>query len=83
VPKYDYHCPSNGMTLEASHPMRESVETWGQLCSLMGADPGNTPADAPVERAIHGVMAITSSRGGPGPAPSGGSCGAGCACHPH
>lgn len=50
MPKYDYHCPANGRTVEAVHRMSESLATWGELCRLTGADPGDTPLASPVTR---------------------------------
>lgn len=85
MPKYDYLCPSNGQTVEVSHSMSATLETWGQVCDAAGIEPGQTPRDARVVRALGGAMAITSRRGGTdgGGEDFGGgghSCGPGC-CH--
>ena len=72
VPHYDYRCPANGRTLEVRHSMRESVSSWGELCRLAGADPGDTPARSPVERVIS-VPAVPTRPGDP--VGGGGCCG--------
>ena len=52
MPIYEYICHRNGVTAEVLHPMADRVETWGRLCELTGADPGDTPPDAPVEKLL-------------------------------
>ena len=52
MPNYDYHCPSNGRRVEVFHPMKERLRTWGELCRRAGIEPGDTPADAPVEKLV-------------------------------
>lgn len=76
MPYYEYYCVDNGSVVEVRHTMDEEIRTWGQLCDRSGADPGDTPADAPVERLMSlPVPTPTASvRGGPEP------CGPGCAC---
>lgn len=77
MPTYDYRCEANGRVLEVNHRMSEEVRTWGELCDKTGADPGDTPADAPVTRMATGGNLITgSSKGGMPPMPpcGGGGC---------
>jgi len=52
MPNYDYHCPANGRRVEVFHPIKDRLRTWGELCRRAGIDPGDTPADAPVEKLI-------------------------------
>jgi hypothetical protein len=79
MPSYEYLCGANGRTLEVRHAMAQRLETWGELSDLAGADPGETPLDAPVERLMSAPVPLTGS--GEGPADTGfGGCGAGCAC---
>ncbi len=52
MPVYEYICPANGETVQVVHGMSERVDAWGRLCQLAGADPGATPADAPVEKLL-------------------------------
>lgn len=86
MPTYEYVCPANGRTVEVLHGMSERLATWGEVCARADVEPGGTPADAPVERALGAGMVIersgTSLPDGASALPPGG-CGAGCACHPH
>lgn len=81
MPRYDYRCSNNGRTVEVSHPMNETVSTWGELCRLAGIEPGATPSGAPVERVLSVPLAISKSEGPQ--RGSGGPCGPSCGCHPH
>jgi hypothetical protein len=76
MPYYEYHCGSNGRTLEVRHAMDESVATWGELTERAGAEPGDTPTDAPVERLLSTPVPLTGS----GPDAGFQGCGSGCAC---
>lgn len=76
---YEYHCGDNGRTLEVRHGMDERVDTWGDLCALAGADPGDTPEAARVER----LMSAASVGAGLAAGPPMGGCGSGCACVPN
>jgi len=49
---YDYHCDANGETLTVSHSIKETLTTWGDLCSLANHRMGETPPFAPVRRLI-------------------------------
>lgn len=69
MPLYDYRCPANGRTLEVRHSMRESISTWGELCQLAEADPGETPQHSEVEKLV-AVPAVFAKPG----EPSGGGC---------
>ena len=78
MPYYEYHCGSNGQTLEVRHGMNERLETWGQVTAAAGADAGETPADAPVERILSAPVPLTGSGKDAGFQ----GCGSGCACAP-
>jgi hypothetical protein len=78
MPYYEYRCASNGRTLEVRHGMAERLDTWGELALRAGADLGDTPAEAPVERLMSAPVPLT---GGGGEADFQG-CGSGCACVP-
>ena len=78
MPYYEYHCASNGRTLEVRHSMSERLETWSQVAEVAGFDVGETPADAPVERLLSTPVPITGSGSDGGFE----GCGSGCACAP-
>lgn len=80
MPTYEYRCPANGKTVEVTHAMAEQVRTWGELCTRAGVDPGKTPAETPVEKAV--TLGFARS-GKSSPAGGGGACGSSCGCHPH
>lgn len=52
MPLYEYVCETNGRTVEVVHRMSERFETWGELCSGAGIEPGDTAPEAPVKRLI-------------------------------
>lgn len=61
--------------------MSESVSTWGELCERAQRDPGDTPADAPVERLIAASGSVHGGECGSGEAMGGGGCCSGaCPC---
>ena len=77
MPHYEYHCPSNGRTIEVRHGMNERLATWGEVVGRAGLAVDGTPADSLVERLMSAPIPAT--------APSNGSsssvgCGASCAC---
>lgn len=78
MPYYEYHCGTNGRTLEVRHGMSERLETWGQVVELAGDELGATPADAPVERLMSAPVPLTGSARDSGVQ----GCGQGCACAP-
>ena len=49
---YDYHCDANGETITVSHVIKETLTTWGDLCSLADHCLGQTPPQTPVRRLI-------------------------------
>ena len=55
MPVYEYYCPENDRHVEVIHGMKESLSTWGELCSMARIEPGATPADSPVERLLFPV----------------------------
>lgn len=52
MPVYEYCCEANGKSVEVVHSMRDRITTWGELCALAKVDPGDTPADTPVEKLL-------------------------------
>lgn len=66
MPLYDYHCPSNGQTIEVVHGISKRFETWGELCEYAKLELGDTPADSPVQRLVGSGsatnMAATTSK---------------------
>ena len=77
MPHYEYHCASNGRTIEVRHGMNEHLETWGELIRLTGHDLGNTSANAPVERIMSAPIPLTRANGQDFQ-----GCGSACACLP-
>ncbi len=75
MPSYDYYCPTNGRTVEVIHGMSDRLDTWGELCDKAELDPGDTAADAPVERLVAAGIPIASDQTPAGPPP--GACGNG------
>lgn len=69
MPTYDYRCDTNGRVLEVRHRMSEQLNTWGELCACVGAETGDTPAEAPVHRLATGGNIISSTSRGSGAAP--------------
>ena len=61
MPTYDYLCEANGQVVEVKHPMKDRFATWGDLCTLTGTDPGDTPLDASVKKLITGGQVVRSS----------------------
>ena len=55
MPAYDYHCETNGRTVEVSHAMTTLLQTWGELCDSADLDPGETPVDAPLRPRVLGA----------------------------
>lgn len=55
MPVYEYYCPANERTVEVIHGMTEVLRSWGELCEAANLPPGETPADAAVERLIFPV----------------------------
>ena len=70
MPKYDYYCEANRETVEVNHPMSASLNTWGELCAHAGAEPGDTPAEAPVRKLLSGSFVSTGSSSAVAPAHS-------------
>ena len=52
MPRYDYRCDENGVTIEVIHGMALQLTTWGELCELAGRDPGDTDPNTPVRKVI-------------------------------
>lgn len=79
MPTYDYRCTANGATVEVKHRMSETLTSWGQLCELAGIEPGDTPANAPVERLATGGQVVSSGslRDSAPPCVTGPCCGGG------
>jgi len=79
MPHYEYHCVTNGHTVEVRHGMSERLETWGELVRRAECDPGSTPTDTPVERIMSAPVPLTRSGG----KQDFQGCGSGCACVPN
>ena len=80
MPRYDYHCPTNGRTAEVRHAMSESVSTWGELCERADLPVGDTPPEAPVERRIGGAVPLTGRGAAARETPPSSCCGPSCGC---
>lgn len=81
MPTYDYFCEANGQTLEVKHGMKDSLNTWGELCAKLGIASGETPQDVPVKRLATGGQVVKSGslKNNVPPCMSGGGCsGGGC-----
>jgi hypothetical protein len=79
MPTYEYRCDANGRTVEVSHAMSTTLTTWGDLADAAGIEPGDTPADTPIERVIS--LANIGTSGGTAGSPPPHSCGPGCCMH--
>ena len=79
MPSYDYRCEANGRVVEVRHGMNEKLATWGEVCEKAGIDPGETAADAPVNRLITGGGIVSSAAlsNPEAPACGAGGCGGG------
>ena len=82
MPTYEYYCEANNKTVEVIHPMRDELETWGELCEVAEIEHGETPKDSPVIRQLSVLSSLipkggSDPRGGSG---GGGCCGGGCGC---
>lgn len=53
MPRYDYLCDENGVTIEVVHRISEVVSTWGEACELAGRDPGETDPGSPVRKVFN------------------------------
>jgi hypothetical protein len=69
MPSFDFFCPANGQTVEVMLKLHESLTTWGELCARKGIDPGDTPADAPIEKRFTSAVVMDKSKMGSGVAP--------------
>jgi len=78
MPYYEYHCASNGRTVEVRHRMDERLVKWSEVVEYAGVSADETPADAPVERLLSAPVPLTGSGGDAGFQ----GCGSGCACAP-
>ena len=77
---YEYHCETNGRTVEVRHGMGIRLQTWGELEEKAGLEVDGTPPDAPIERLMSaGVPMTGGSRSNPAPQ-SGPPCGSACGC---
>lgn len=77
MPYYEYHCPTNGRTIEVRHGMNDRLTTWTELVERTGADAGDTPPNSPVERLMSAPVPLTGDGGAAQP-----GCGGSCACFP-
>ena len=61
VPLYRYYCPTNDVTIDVQHGMRDVITRWDELCAAADCPLGETEGSAAVERhlfppAIHTPM---------------------------
>lgn len=61
MPTYDYRCAATGEVHEVKHRISEKAHTWGELCALGGIDPGEVPADSPVERLLSAAGVVSGA----------------------
>ncbi|HBC57025.1 MAG TPA: regulator [Gammaproteobacteria bacterium] len=83
MPTYDYRCEADQQIYEVKHAMSLLLSTWGELCELVGMDPGTIAADTKVTKLISGGGVVKSSSLKNPEAPpcgSGGGCSRG-QCH--
>ena len=52
MPRYDYYCEANNLTVEVIHPIAEKLTTWGEVCERAPFDLGEVGAASPVTRII-------------------------------
>ena len=52
MPKYDYFCEKNGMTIEVNHDTDTQLKTWGEVCFGAQISLGDTDALTPVRLSI-------------------------------
>lgn len=69
MPTFDFSCAANGRTFEVLLRIGESLATWGELWECAGWSPGETPANAPVEKIVTRACVITQARLGSGAEP--------------
>ena len=50
MPRYDYHCDENGLTIEVAHAAGLELATWGELCYAAQQDLGDTDPFAAVRK---------------------------------
>ena len=52
MPKYDYYCEQNGMTVEVRHGVDIELSAWGEVCYAAQIPLGNTDFEAPVRKVL-------------------------------
>lgn len=52
MPLYEYRVEATGEVVEVVHRMSERFSTWGEICTQMKRELGDTPADAPVTKLV-------------------------------
>ena len=63
MPRYDYYCEDNGITVEVVHSMMDQVKDWGELCERAGMELGVTDAKAVVRRVITSAPMMNTPTG--------------------
>ena len=58
---YDYHCDANGETITVSHSIKDTLTTWGQLCSI-GQSSHGTDSPAHPDSPAHFLPGIGTGR---------------------
>lgn len=83
MPTYEYYCPANGQALEVQHSMSQKLQTWGELCTLAGVDPGDISAETPVEKLLAAGNVLTAKQSQSSSSGGGSCCGGGGCGHNH
>ncbi len=60
MPTYDYLCRATGRVFEVRHSIKDKLSCWGELCAVLGFDPGDVEPETPVERLISGGNVVDS-----------------------
>ena len=63
MPRYDYYCEDNGLTVEVVHSMSENLKTWGDVCRKAGISSGLTQLSAPVKRVFNSAPMMNTPTG--------------------
>ena len=63
MPVYEYHCASNGRTVELSHTLDASLRYWGEVCYVAQIPLGDTDPLAPVRRILTSAPAVSIPTG--------------------
>ena len=62
MPKYDYFCEENGMTIEVNHDTDTKLKTWGEVCFVAQISLGDTDALTPVRPVSYTHLTLPTNR---------------------